>query len=137
MTDNYSATRWSGEIDDLENPPENKLWQKIACNRFTCNSKNCEFYNDCAFFKARKKASQADVIIANHDLVLADIINGNNVLPDVEDCIFIFDEAHHLPQKALSHFSLGGSTEFMKTSIRQYHNVMDQVTKITNGMFGM
>ena len=131
MTDNYSATRWSGEIDDLENPPENKLWQKIACNRFTCNSKNCEFYNDCAFFKARKKASQADVIIANHDLVLADIINGNNVLPDVEDCIFIFDEAHHLPQKALSHFSLGGSTEFMKTSIRQYHSAMDQVTKIT------
>ncbi len=131
MADNYSATRWSGEIDDLESPPENKLWQKIACNRFTCNSKNCEFYSDCAFFKARKKVSQADVIIANHDLVLADIINGNNVLPEVEDCIFVFDEAHHLSQKALSHFSLGGSTEFMKTSIRQYHSAIDQIIKIT------
>ena len=130
MTESYTATRWSGEIDDLENPPENKLWQKIACNRFTCNSKNCEFYNDCAFFKARKKASHADVIIANHDLVLADIINGNNVLPEVEDCIFVFDEAHHLSQKALSHFSLGGSTEFMKTSIRQYQSAIDQIIKI-------
>ena len=131
MADSYTSTKWSGEIDDLERPPDNSLWQKIACNRFTCNSKNCEFYNDCSFFKARKKASQSDVIIANHDLVLADIINGNNVLPDVEDCIFVFDEAHHLSQKALSHFSVGGSTEFMKTSIRQFQSATDQIIKIS------
>jgi len=131
MAESYSSKSWSGEIDDLESPPENSLWQKIACNRFTCNSKNCEFYNDCSFFKARKKASNSEVIIANHDLVLADIINGNNVLPDVEDCIFIFDEAHHLSQKALSHFSIGGSTEFMRTSIRQTLGSIDQIIKIT------
>ena len=130
MSENYSATRWSGEIDDLVSPPTSSLWQKIACNRFTCNAKNCEFYDDCAFFKARKKISQAEVIIANHDLVLADIINGNNVLPDVEDCIFIFDEAHHLSQKALSHFSINASTEFMKTSIRQCQGAIDQINKI-------
>ena len=132
MTDNYSSNRWNGEIDDLESPPEFSLWQKVACNRFTCTAKNCEFYNDCAFFKARKKASQADVIIANHDLVLADIINGNNILPDVNDCIFVFDEAHHFAQKALSHFSINASTEFMKTSIRQTQNAIDQISKITN-----
>ncbi|MDC1038780.1 ATP-dependent DNA helicase DinG [Candidatus Thioglobus sp.] len=131
MAENYSSKSWSGEIDDLESPPDHSLWQKIACNRFTCNSKNCEFYNDCSFFKARKKASNSGVIIANHDLVLADIINGNNVLPDVEDCIFIFDEAHHLSQKALSHFSIGGSTEFMKTSIRQSQGSIEQIIKIT------
>ena len=131
MAENYSSKSWSGEIDDLESPPDHSLWQKIACNRFTCNSKNCEFYNDCSFFKARKKASNSDVIIANHDLVLADIINGNNVLPEVEDCIFIFDEAHHLSQKALSHFSIGGSTEFMKTSIRQSQGSIEQIIKIT------
>ena len=131
MAESYSSKSWNGEIDDLESPPENSLWQKIACNRFTCNSKNCEFYNDCSFFKARKRASNSDVIIANHDLVLADIINGNNVLPDVEDCIFIFDEAHHLSQKALSHFSIGGSTEFMKASIRQSQGSIEQIIKIT------
>ena len=132
MTDNYSSARWSGEIDDLESPPEFSLWQKVACNRFTCTAKNCEFYNDCAFFKARKKASLADVIIANHDLVLADIINGNNILPEVNDCIFVFDEAHHFSQKALSHFSINASTEFMKTSIRQTQGAIDQISKITN-----
>ena len=131
MTESYSSNRWSGEIDDLESPPEFSLWQKVACNRFTCTAKSCEFYDDCAFFKARKKASQADVIIANHDLVLADIINGNNILPDVNDCIFVFDEAHHFSQKALSHFSINASTEFMKTTIRQSQSSIDQISKIT------
>ncbi len=130
MTDDYSTARWNGEIDSLETPPEEVLWQKIACNRFTCNAKNCEFYSDCAFFKARKKISLADVIIANHDLVLADIFSGNSILPDVEDCFFIFDEAHHFSQKALSHFSIGTNTEFIKTSIHQTQITIDQIAKI-------
>ena len=132
MTQDYTSKRWSGEIDDLETPPESSLWQKVACNRFTCTAKNCEFYNDCAFFKARKKVAQADVVIANHDLVLADIFSGNSILPDVEDCIFIFDEAHHLAPKALSHFSQSASIDFIKTSIRQAQSVMDQICKITH-----
>jgi len=132
MTQDYTSNRWNGEIDDLETPPESSLWQKAACNRFTCTAKNCEFYNDCAFFKARKKVAQADVIIANHDLVLADIFSGNSILPDVEDCIFVFDEAHHFAPKALSHFSQSTSIDFIKTSIRQAQSAMDQICKITH-----
>ena len=132
MTEDYASNRWSGEIDDLESPPESSLWQKAACNRFTCTAKNCEFYNDCAFFKARKKVAQTDVIIANHDLVLADIFSGNSILPNVEDCIFVFDEAHHFAPKALSHFSQSVSLDFIKTSIRQAQSAMDQICKITH-----
>ncbi|MCS5591987.1 MAG: ATP-dependent DNA helicase DinG [Gammaproteobacteria bacterium] len=132
MTKNYTSNRWNGEVDDLETPPEFSLWQKAACNRFTCTAKNCDFYNDCAFFKARKKVAQADVIIANHDLILADIFNGNSILPDVEDCIFVFDEAHHFAPKALSHFSQSASLDFIKTSIRQAQSAMDQICKITH-----
>ncbi|BAS68013.1 ATP-dependent DNA helicase DinG [Bathymodiolus septemdierum thioautotrophic gill symbiont] len=127
----YSEQEWNGEIDDLIRTPDSMVWQKIACNRFTCTAKNCEFYQDCSFFKARKKITQADVIVANHDLVLADLSTGNTVLPNVEDAIFIFDEAHHLNAKALSHFSLSTSTEFIKISIRQAKSVSEQICKIT------
>lgn len=131
LYDDYSAKKWNGEIDDLNQTPEYALWQKIACNRFTCTAKNCEFYQDCAFFKARKKITHADVIIANHDLVLADLSTGNTVLPDVEDSIFIFDEAHHLNAKALSHFSSSASTEFIKNSIHQAKGLSAQIAKLT------
>ncbi len=131
MLEDYSAKKWNGEIDDLMQTPEGSLWSKIACNRFTCTAKNCEFYNDCAFFKARKQITKADVIVANHDLILADLNTGNTVLPDVEESIYIFDEAHHLNHKALSHFSLSSGTEFIKTTIRQTQGVSDQVCKLT------
>ena len=131
MLEDYSDKKWNGEIDDLEQTPDGALWQKIACNRFTCTAKNCEFYNDCAFFKARKKITKADVIVANHDLILADLSTGNTILPDVDESIYIFDEAHHLNRKALSHFSLSSGTEFIKTSVRQTQSVSDQVCKIT------
>ncbi|MDC9726476.1 MAG: ATP-dependent DNA helicase DinG [Candidatus Thioglobus sp.] len=131
LLEDYSAKKWNGEIDDLMRTPDHDMWSKINCNRFTCTAKSCEFYQDCAFFKARKQITKADVIVANHDLVLADLATGNTVLPDVNDAIFIFDEAHHLSSKALSHFSLSTSTEFIKTSIRQVKGVSEQLCKIT------
>ncbi|ALE51978.1 ATP-dependent DNA helicase DinG [Candidatus Thioglobus autotrophicus] len=131
LLEDYSAKKWNGEIDDLMRAPDHTIWQKINCNRFTCTAKSCEFYQDCAFFKARKQITKADVIVANHDLVLADLATGNTVLPDVDESIFIFDEAHHLSSKALSHFSLSTGTEFIKTSIRQAKGVSDQMCKLT------
>ncbi len=131
LLEDYSAKKWNGEIDDLMRAPDHTIWQKINCNRFTCTAKSCEFYQDCAFFKARKQITKADVIVANHDLVLADLATGNTVLPDVDDSIFIFDEAHHLSSKALSHFSLSTGTEFIKTSVRQAKGVSDQMCKLT------
>lgn len=131
LLQNYSDKKWNGEIDDLEKNIDGTLWQKIACNRFTCTAKNCDFYNDCAFFKARKQITKADVVIANHDLVLADLSAGNTVLPAVEESIYIFDEAHHLNRKALSHFSLSTSTEFIKTSVRQIQGASEQICKLT------
>jgi ATP-dependent DNA helicase DinG len=133
MLEDYSDKKWNGEIDDLEQTPDGSLWSKIACNRFTCTAKNCEFYNNCAFFKARKQITKADVIVANHDLILADLSTGNTILPDVDESIYIFDEAHHLNHKALSHFSLSAGTEFIKTSLRQTQGVSEQVCKLTQG----
>ena len=46
-------------------------------------------------FRARNSLEGADVIVANHDLVLADLaLGGGAVLPAPEDCIYILDEAH-------------------------------------------
>ena len=132
MLDMYSAKKWNGEIDNLKKTPDQSIWQKVACNRFTCTAKSCDFYQECAFFKARKTINSADVIVANHDLVLADLSTGNTVLPNVDESIFVFDEAHHLNQKALSHFSLGTSTEGIKNTIRQTHGISEQVCKITH-----
>ncbi|MGB0268236.1 MAG: hypothetical protein ACPF9T_10380, partial [Pseudomonadales bacterium] len=44
------------------------------------------------------------VIVANHDLILADLaLGGGVVLPTPEETIYVFDEGHHLSEKALGH----------------------------------
>lgn len=49
------------------------------------------------------RLSEANVIVANHDLVLASL--GMKTLPELNNCLVIFDEGHHLPAVALHQFT--------------------------------
>ena len=62
----------------------------------------------------------AEIIITNHDLVLSDLaLGGGIVLPAPEDAIYIFDEAHQLADKAISHqtqqMQLGSTSDWLNT----------------------
>jgi ATP-dependent DNA helicase DinG len=128
---NFEIQRWNGQIDSLDTQPHYDIWNKINCNRYTCSASRCDFYDDCVFFKARKKIHNSDVLIANHDLVLADITSGNTILPDLSDSFIIFDEAHHLPQKALSHFAYSCSTENIKNTSKNAIAIIKKIIDIT------
>lgn len=100
------SKKWHGDRDELKSFVADETWQQISTDATGCSGKRCSFYEDCAFYKARRKMHSADVIIANHSLLLSDLeLGGGAILPDMETCIYIIDECHHLPQKALSHFS--------------------------------
>ena len=44
--------------------------------------------------------------MSNHDLVLSDLaLGGGVILPEPARCLYIFDEAHHLPIKSNNHFA--------------------------------
>jgi ATP-dependent DNA helicase DinG len=97
---------WDGERDHWREEVNHKTWSAVMANRQDCSGKKCPHYGDCSFFDARKSIADADVIITNHDLVMADLFQEDaNILPPIEDAFYIFDEGHHLPDKALSHFS--------------------------------
>lgn len=50
--------------------------------------------------------TKVDVIVTNHDLVLADLaLGGGAILPDPRETLYVFDEGHHLPDKAIGHFA--------------------------------
>lgn len=128
----YANQEWDGDKDNLEITPDGVLWSKIAANRHTCSARRCEFYDDCCFFKARKKINEADVIIANHDLILADLSTGNTILPAVDNSIFIFDEAHHLADKALSHFSNNLWLNGLEDTLTNLTKIIEQMIKNSN-----
>jgi ATP-dependent DNA helicase DinG len=75
----------------------------VAAERHTCTVRHCPRFRDCSYYEARNRLAEANVIVANHDLVLASL--GMKTLPDLDNCLVIFDEGHHLPAVALDQFS--------------------------------
>ncbi len=74
------------------------IWEEVNREIDMCLSNKCPFFNDCFYFKARKKMQDSNIIIANHALVFSDMALGNILLPPYD--IILFDEAHNLPESA-------------------------------------
>lgn len=103
--------RWYGDREKLPFAVDNALWQQVSTDATGCNGRHCSFYEDCAFYKARKKMHQSEVIVTNHSLLLSDLeLGGGAILPEMENCLYVIDECHHLPDKALSHFGKSATT---------------------------
>ena len=106
MRSAYERGKWDGDRDSWKDGVENRLWAPVTNDRAGCAAGRCRHYHNCAFFNARQEVGDADVVVANHDLLLADLsIGGGVVLPPPQDTIFVLDEAHHLPEKTRDHFT--------------------------------
>ncbi|SFX07328.1 ATP-dependent DNA helicase DinG [Marinospirillum alkaliphilum] len=109
LADDFSSGRWDGDRDSLKESLPSELWDRLTTDHQRCTNRRCPHFNGaCPFFNARRELEQADVIVANHDLVLADLaLGGGVILPPPEQTYYVFDEAHHLPDKAINHFAAG------------------------------
>lgn len=107
MMRDFGDGSWNGELDTWEAGVEDAAWRSVTTDHRGCANRKCGFYAQCPFFKARHALGDADVIVANHDLLLTDYaFGGGVVLPAPESSILVIDEAHHLPDKTQRHFAL-------------------------------
>lgn len=115
----YKQDQWAGDIDTLPIQVERDTWQKITNDALGCTKKECAFFKRCAFFLAKRDLRDAEIIVTNHDLLLSDLLRGGGVaLPKPEQCLYIIDEAHHLPQKALQQLSANIHTQTSNTWLK-------------------
>ncbi|MCH7741658.1 MAG: ATP-dependent DNA helicase DinG [Proteobacteria bacterium] len=106
MMESLGRGEWDGDRDNWQVEIDNPAWLRVSTDHVQCTGKRCSHYENCFFYRARERVHKVDCIVTNHDLVLADIMMGGGaVLPAPEDTIYIFDEGHHLPEKAGNHFS--------------------------------
>ncbi|MEG0046787.1 MAG: ATP-dependent DNA helicase DinG [Comamonas sp.] len=103
MADALATEAWSGDRDSLETPPEPEAWSPVAAESSSCTGKHCPAFSNCVYYERRKDLVAAQVIVANHDLLLSSL--GSKLLPDLDNCLLILDEAHHLPSTALDQFA--------------------------------
>lgn len=115
---------WDGDRDSWPEPLDDELWQPMTADRNQCAGRRCQHVAQCSFIKARDNLGSVDCVVANHDLVMADLaLGGGAILPAPDETIYIFDEAHHLPDIALRHFTgqlrVHGCLHWTDQSIKQ------------------
>lgn len=103
MADALATEAWNGDRDSLETPPEPEAWSPVAAESSSCTGKHCPAFGNCVYYERRKDLVAAQVIVANHDLLLSSL--GSKLLPELDNCLLVLDEAHHLPSTALDQFA--------------------------------
>ena len=103
MADALARSQWDGDRDSLDGQPDASLWRPVAAEASSCTGRHCPVFGECSYFEARKALVGAQVIVVNHDLLLASL--GARVLPELDNCLLVLDEAHHLPATALEQFA--------------------------------
>ncbi len=106
MLQKLAGNKWDGDRDSWPQELADQDWARLTTDHSQCTNRHCPNFQQCAFYKAREGMGKVDVIVTNHDMVLADLaLGGGAVLPDPRDTLYVFDEGHHLPDKAIGHFA--------------------------------
>src|SRR5690606_3767249 len=113
----------SGDKSELASVPEEAdLWQRVTSTRESCLGQVCPHVRDCFVLKARRRAQEADLVVVNHALFMADVAlreeGVTDLLPTAD--LVIFDEAHQLPDVA---------TRFLGTGV-SFHQILDLCRQI-------
>lgn len=120
MLQALAGNTWDGDLDDWPTSLDAPVRQAVTTDHAQCGGRRCPFVTQCSFFKARDGLQEVDVIVANHNLVLADLkLGGGAILPPPEDCIFVFDEGHQLAEKCLNQFTLQVRTNSTRSALRE------------------
>ncbi len=97
-----------GSLSDLTETPPIDVWEKVRSEHGNCLGRRCPHYEPCFYQRARRRAEQAQLLVVNHALLMADLVlrrDKASVLPDYD--YVVIDEAHVLEQVAADH--LGAS----------------------------
>ncbi|MDJ0749210.1 MAG: ATP-dependent DNA helicase [Woeseiaceae bacterium] len=110
-------------IDVAEDSP---VWPMVTSTADNCLGQKCPEYSRCHVVKARKAAQEADLVVVNHHLLLADLAMKEEgfveFLPGAE--AIIIDEAHQLPDLAVQFFGVALGT-------RELERVLDDLRAAT------
>ena len=114
----WAVTTRSGDLAEVAQLGESHpLRAQLTSTREGCTGARCPEFSRCHVFAARRAALEADLVVVNHHLLLADLAlkeeGFGELLPGVD--ALILDEAHQLPDLAAEFFGVSCSSRQFDT----------------------
>ena len=117
----------SGDRAELVDVQEDSaVWPLVTSTAENCLGQKCPQYKECHVVQARRAAQEADLVVVNHHLLLADLAMKEEgfveFLPGAD--VLILDEAHQIPDLATQFFGVSVGT-------RELERLVDELRAAT------
>jgi ATP-dependent DNA helicase DinG len=117
----WAAATRTGDLAELpELPDSHPLRPRISSTRDNCLGSRCAEFSRCHVFAARRTAAEADIVVVNHHLLLADLAlkedGYGDLLPSAD--AMILDEAHQIPDLAAQFFGISFGTRQVESLLQ-------------------
>jgi len=112
-----------GSLSDLSFKPLGAVWDEVASDSGNCMGRKCETYDECFYYRARRRMYNAQILVVNHALFFSDLAlrrAGANILPDYD--AVIFDEAHTMEAVASEHLGIGVTSGQVRYILNKLYN---------------
>ncbi|MAG93836.1 MAG: helicase, partial [Planctomycetaceae bacterium] len=125
-------TAWANQTGDgsrssLGFRPLPQVWDEVQSEHGNCLGKKCDHYENCFYYRARRRVWNADLLVVNHALFFSDLAlrrEGASVLPDYN--VAILDEAHTIENVAGDHLGISVSSGQLEYVLGKLYNDRSQ-----------
>ncbi len=119
----WSKTTADGSLSDLTFQPFGQVWDEVASDSGNCMGRRCPTYNQCFYYKDRRRVQNAQILVVNHALLFSDIAlrrAGVSILPDYN--VVILDEAHTIENVASDHLGINITSGQIEYVLNKLYN---------------
>ncbi len=118
----WARTTKRGDLAEIRGLSDtHPVWPQVTSTRESCLGQRCPEFSRCHVVLARREALDADIVIVNHHLLLADLAlkeDGFGDLLGSADAI-VLDEAHQIPDLATQFFGSHVGSRQLETLLKE------------------
>src|SRR5262249_51204958 len=131
----WSRTTRQGDLAEVRGLSDSHpVWPLVTSTRENCLGNKCPEFSRCHVAIARREALEADIVIVNHHLLLADLSLKEDGFGDIlgsADAV-ILDEAHQIPDLATQFFGANVSGRRIENLLKDAHTeIASYLTRIS------
>jgi ATP-dependent DNA helicase DinG len=121
----WSRTTRQGDLSEIRGLSDSHpVWPQVTSTRDNCLGNRCPEISRCHVAVARREALDADIVIVNHHLLLADLALKEDGFGDIlgtADAV-ILDEAHQIPDLATQFFGANVGSRRIENLLKDAQN---------------
>lgn len=99
----WVKTTETGDQSEIPTRISHDLWVELRCEKESCPEELCPYFSECYYWGLRHRLAQAQLIVTNQAMLLADARAEGRILPEYDGAVI--DEAHNLDDVATNSFS--------------------------------